>query len=244
MNIQTLGKLTCRVVDQLGAGEKPEVVAVLCHGYGAPGTDLVPIAAELLHEFKDLAGRVRFLFPEAPLALDDVGMSGGRAWWPIDLVRLQLAAASGQFRNLSQDRPAGLVACRDMLVQTLHIASEQSGLPLSRFVIGGFSQGAMLATDVCLSLEENVGALVPLSGTLLNEAEWKQRMPIHAGLRVLQSHGVQDPLLPFSAAESLRDLLRESGAEVEFIRFNGGHQIPFEVLQKLGSLLESIAEDH
>lgn len=238
---ETIGRLTCRSVDLLPDDAKPQAVVILCHGYGAPGTDLVPIGEELLHQFPELKA-VRFVFPEAPLSLDDQGIYGGRAWWPIDLVKLQIAAATGRFRNLSQDRPEGMPAARDMLRETLRLICERHQLPLSKCVVGGFSQGAMLTTETALSLDENVGALVAMSGTLTNEIEWKQRAPHHARLKVLQSHGTEDPLLPFAAAEWLRDLLSGAGASVEFISFRGGHQIPFEVFTGLAALVTSIVE--
>jgi len=46
------------------------------------------------------------------------------------------------------------------------LTEDETGLPLSRFVLGGFSQGAMLATDVTLRLEDSPGALIIYSGTM------------------------------------------------------------------------------
>jgi phospholipase/carboxylesterase len=237
---ETIGRLLCRTIDGLSDGTNPKVVVILCHGYGASGTDLVPIGEELLDQFPELRPHVRFVFPEAPLSLDDQGLPGGRAWWPIDLVKLQLAAATGR---LSQDCPAGMADAAERLRETTLLICERSGLPLSKCIVGGFSQGAMLSTQTVLSLDENVAALVAMSGTLTNETEWKARAPHHAGLRVLQSHGTEDPLLPFAAAEWLRDLLSNSGAKVEFIPFAGGHQIPFEVFQQLAVRLAAVASD-
>ena len=55
---------------------------------------------------------------------------------------------------------------------------------------------------------------------------------------MFQSHGRTDPILPFAAAEWLRDLLDDSGLEVEFLEFPGVHTIPMEAVEKMGSLLE------
>ena len=48
----------------------PKRWIVLCHGYGAPGTDLVPLAKELIRMKPDLKADTVFLFPEAPITLD------------------------------------------------------------------------------------------------------------------------------------------------------------------------------
>jgi phospholipase/carboxylesterase len=88
-----------------------------------------------------------------------------------------------------------------------------------------FSQGAMLACDVTLRPDRQFAGLVMMSGTLLAEAEWTPLMPARAGLRVLMSHGRTDPLLPFSLAERLRDLLTAAGLGVTWVPFSGGHGI-------------------
>jgi len=109
-------------------------------------------------------------------------------------------------------------------------------------VLGGFSQGAMVTTDLALRQDEAPAALVILSGTLLAESEWRARAVRRKGLRVLQSHGRQDPILPFAEAVLLRDLLQESGLAVEFLPFDGPHTISEEALDRLGALLLSLLD--
>ena len=242
LRTENINGLTCHVADGLADGVKPRLVVVLCHGYGAPGTDLVPLGQMLLRQPK-MAGTIQFLFPEAPLTLEALGMPDGRAWWPIDMRRLQMAAALGNFRDLRKDCPAELSVSRELLLGLLREWSAKSGVPLNHFVLGGFSQGSMLATDVTLQLDENPAGLVILSGTLLNEDVWRERAPYHKTLRVLHSHGTNDPILPFSAAGWLRDLLNQAGADVEFLPFSGGHEIPNTVLDRFGTFLRETMDD-
>jgi len=239
---ETINGLTCHIADNLANGMQPRCVVVLCHGYGAPGTDLVPLGQMLLRQPK-LSGAVQFLFPEAPLSLEDLGMPEGRAWWPLDMRRLQMAAALGTFRDLRKDCPAELPVAREKLLGLIRQWSERTGVPLTRFVLGGFSQGSMLATDVTLQLDENPAGLVILSGTLLNEDVWVERAPHHKTLRVLQSHGTHDPILPFAAAGSLRDMLNHAGIDVEFLSFAGGHEIPHAVLDRFGTFVRETMGD-
>ncbi len=242
LHTENINGLTCHIVDSLAAGVTPRTVVVLCHGYGAPGTDLVPLGQMLLRQPK-LSGSVQFLFPEAPLSLEDLGLYDGRAWWPIDMRRLQMAVALGSFRDLRKDCPPELPAAREMLLGLIRNWSERMGVPLDRFVLGGFSQGAMLATDVTLHLDKNPAGLVVLSGTLLNEDVWRERIAHHKSLRVIQSHGTEDQILPFDAAGLLRDLLHQSGADVDFLPFAGGHEIPTDVLNRLAVFLRETTGD-
>jgi len=59
---------------------------------------------------------------------------------------------------------------------------------------------------------------------------------------VLQSHGLNDPILPYQGAEWLRDLYLEAGFEVDFVPFRGQHTIPFEALHRFASLLGSLID--
>ena len=232
-----LGPLEARVV-QREPSVRPALAVVLCHGFGASGTDLVPLAHELLDRAPALGSNVRFIFPAAPLALPAFG-GEARAWWPIDFEAAVAARASGpQGRAAMRVRlPEGLVQSRRQLAACVQAVGQTSGLPMSRLVLGGFSQGAMVTTDLALRQDEAPAALVILSGTLIAETEWRARAGRRKGLAVLQSHGRQDPILPFQDAVALHELLQEAGLSVDFLPFDGGHTIPEEALERLGTLL-------
>lgn len=230
-----LGELRCVVVSHPRT-RHPHLAVVLCHGYGAPGHDLVPLANEILTAEPKLAERVRFVFPEAPVSLAPLGYPEGRAWWPLDLDRLTRLDPAG-IAQLQDAAPEGLHRVRRLLIGLLQQLSLQTGLPLNKIVVGGFSQGAMLATDAALHLEERPAGLVVMSGALICRREWAARARARAGLGVLQTHGRQDPLLPFAGGEALRDLLVEAGLSVEFLPFEGGHAIPRQALKRLADFL-------
>jgi phospholipase/carboxylesterase len=234
--ITTIGELECQVLDAGAKGARPDLLLILCHGFGAPGDDLVALGAELFERRPELAGRVRAIFPAAPMDLSPHGVPGGRAWWLVDVERL---LGTQDLRQLQNDIPEGLARARRLLLGLVERATRDAGLPLGRLVLGGFSQGAMLATEVALRLDEAPAALCLFSGTLIHQAEWRRLAPRRSGLEVLQSHGRQDPLLPFANAEALRDLLSEAGAKVDFVPFSGGHAIPYEVVDRLAALVAS-----
>lgn len=232
-----LGGLNCRIVSHLPVGVPPKLVVVLCHGFGAPGTDLVPVSDELFAMRPELEESVEFFFPAAPLSLDQFGMFGGRAWWHIDMEELIGAAERGNFRILRERRPEGMTEARDSFLALIDQVRQQTGLPLSRFVLGGFSQGSMLAVEAALHLSDAPGGLCLWSSTLVNETEWRQRAIRLRGVPILQSHGRQDSILPFEASLWLRDLLIEDGAIVDFIDFPGPHTIPLAGLERFADML-------
>jgi phospholipase/carboxylesterase len=231
MITKTWGGLTVRLTggsDGHGGGDGP--VVVLLHGFGAPGDDLVPLG-------EALGARARCVFPAAPIALPaEYGM--GRAWWNIDMVRLQMAMLTGQTRDMSREVPPGLAPAREKVVAMLADLRRELALGEAPIWLGGFSQGAMLACDVALRTSEPLAGLALMSGTLLCEDEWLPLMAGRAGLPALVSHGHQDPILPFSIAMRLRAELERAGLALRWVPFEGGHGIAPEVLETLASMLE------
>ena len=237
MKIEQLGGLKVRLTggsDGRGGGTGPAVV--LLHGWGAPGDDLVPLGAEI-----DGPTGTRYVFPEAPLALQmgfGPSNASGRGWWALDIERRQREVAAGRARDLSREVPKGLAEARGKVLALLDELDRRLGA--RQVVLGGFSQGAMLACDVAFHAGKPTAGLVMLSGTLLAADEWTPLMPNRKGLRVFQSHGSADPLLPYFMAEQLRDLMTQAGLVVEWVGFRGGHELPRIVLDKLGGFLRGV----
>ncbi len=213
---------------------------ILCHGYGAPGTDLVPLAEELLSLDSDLQNNVSFIFPQAPLSLEAEGIPGGRAWWLINMARLQQLLQTNQISELISAEPPGLIEARGLFLEFLQALKEEYSVGIDRCVLGGFSQGAMLTTDVTLRLEQAPAGLCIYSGTMICAEEWVQLAPRRASLPVIQTHGKADPILPFAAAELLSQLLQQNGLDITFQPFMGGHTITWQALELTVKLLQKL----
>lgn len=236
---ERIGQLDCVVVQP--DGTLPiEKVAVFCHGFGAPGEDLVGIAQEILSEGVSEAP-TQLIFPAAPLSLEAHGMPGARAWWLLSIARLIEAMESEEFEKIREEVPEGIDEARTKLVETIEIALERTKLSERELLIGGFSQGAMLSMDVaCRGLKEPPAALCLYSGALICESFWKESAPRLSGCKILQSHGRQDAILPFTAGVWLKDMLIEAQCNVDFINFNGPHTIPMAAITRTARLLASI----
>jgi phospholipase/carboxylesterase len=128
---------------------------------------------------------------------------------------------------------------RDAMLALL-TALSAAGVPSSRLVLGGFSQGSMLAMDLALRMKEPPAGLVLWSTTFLTEPAWRTLLHARSGLRVVLSHGTDDPLLPFHAAERLRDALTQAGWRVTWVPFRGAHQIPREAVTAAEELIGSV----
>src|SRR3982750_863578 len=131
---------------------KPSHSVIWLHGLGADGNDFVPIVQQLT--LPKLG--IRFVFPHAPMR--PVTINGGfvmRAWYDI------LGLDSAQQR---EDEP-GLRESQ-ALVEALIAREKARGIPASRIVLAGFSQGCAMTLMTGLRHDERIAGLVGLSGYL------------------------------------------------------------------------------
>lgn len=66
--------------------------------------------------------------------------SGGLAWWPIDLQKLMMLFISGQINQIIEESPREFLESSRKLRDMINILSKEHGLPLAKFIVGGFSQ--------------------------------------------------------------------------------------------------------
>lgn len=203
----------------------------LFHGFGADAYDLQSLA-----EVIKPSQPTHWFFPQGVLEVPIGPGWTGRAWWKIDIMALQQAAQGGAARDMTQEKPEALPVLRQKFFDT--IASLK--LDWKNVIVGGFSQGAMLATDIFLNAPEAPRALVVLSGALINKEEWKKVAPNRAGSKFFMSHGRQDGVLPVRGANQLETLLIQGGLKGRLDSFDGQHEIPMEVIQKLNQFLKTV----
>lgn len=235
---QRIGQLDCAVVK---SDEAPRALGILCHGFGASGEDLLGLAEDLL-EARTGEEPVELIFPAALLSLADEGFAEGRAWWRLSIQRLMAVMEMGQYELIREESPPGIDEARLALAEVVAESLQQSGLPVDRLLLGGFSQGAMLAMEcACCALDEAPGALALYSGCLIRELQWKVGVNKLSNSQILQSHGELDPILPMRTGVWLRELLTENGCKVDFLPFSGPHTISWEAIEGTAKLLDDLA---
>ncbi len=226
--IEKLGPL--EVLRVSGDPDAPTIV--IFHGYGASAFDLFPI-----HEVLTTEQKFNWVFANGHLKIPLMPGYTGRAWFPIDMAALEEAMRTKSLRTFADKDPEGMQVARDaalLMIQAL-------GVPWDQIILGGFSQGAMLATDLMLRSESTPKGLMILSGAFLNQTLWTSLAPKKSNLRFFQSHGEYDPVLSYVGAKSLEKMLRNAGLLGEFIGFPGAHEIPQIVIQGMSRYLNSLS---
>jgi phospholipase/carboxylesterase len=217
-------------LDVISAGGEGPPTLVLLHGFGSSAGQWLPFTKTI--EWP-LPGR--FVFPQAPgLTEPPAGPVGGRAWWPLEL---RPSAPGSTLPDLSGTRPEGLKPAADAVVALLKQLANSPGGPV---VLGGFSQGAMVASDVAFRSKASLSALVLLSGTPVDEETWRRGYRDRPALPIFIAHGRSDPVLPFTGSERMQHELAAAGKRVTWVPFEGGHEIPAEVVVALNRFLRTV----
>jgi len=228
-----------KVVEVVNGTAHSDAPTFFCmHGYGANCYDLAGLS-----EYLQMPEGSRLIFPDGILGVD-LGMGAGhmgRAWFPIDWNEIERIRREGGLRDLSKSLPAGMAEARDKVAAAL----KKLECDPAQTVLAGFSQGAMLATEIALHSPDYFAGLVILSGTLVHRTGWQNLLQEkyvakQKTLQFIQSHGRHDPVLPFQAAERLNALLNENGGTGALLAFEGAHEIPQGVLDGTNKWLKKL----
>jgi len=212
---------------QVETNDNPEIAVIWMHGLGADGNDFVPIVREL-----DLAGLpgIRFIFPHAntmPVTVNNGYVM--RAWYDITGADLTRREDEAGLRASQQDIEA-------------FIAREQArGIPASRIVLAGFSQGCAMTIQTGLRHPEQLAGLLCLSGYVPLSAQLAtERTEASKATPIFMAHGRYDNVVPFNRAEASRDLLVSLGYQLEWHQYDMQHTLCLEEVQHISAWLKRV----
>jgi phospholipase/carboxylesterase len=197
---------------------------IILHGLGADGHDFGPLASEL---DLDAVGPVRFVFPHAPHR--PVTINNGYvmpAWYDI-------LALGGR----GPEDEAGL---RQSLawIEAVIAREVARGVPASRIVLGGFSQGCAMTLLTGLRHPERLAGLAGLSGYLpLAATTAAERHPANADVPIFLAHGTEDPVVAPARGLAARDTLQALGYPVEWHDYPMEHAVCGEEIADLNRWL-------
>jgi len=205
--------------------QAPAVASViLLHGLGADGHDFVPIVGELgLPESLP----VRFVFPHAPLR--PVTVNNGfvmRAWF-----------------DITSFTPAGRADLAGTVESARRVAGyidreKQRGVPASRVVLSGFSQGGAVALYAGLRYPERLAGILAMSCYLpFPESLAAQRSAANSDVPILLCHGRSDPVVPIAMGLEAREELEAQGYAPQWRDYPMQHAVCMEEIAEVARWL-------
>ncbi|MFN6528410.1 alpha/beta hydrolase [Nostoc sp. ChiSLP03a] len=184
--------------------QPPAGLIVTLHGWGANAQDVASLLPLLnLPDYQFVLPNAPYPYPYSPI---------GRAWYDL------------RGENMYQ----GLPESRQLLIEFLESLESTTGIPLSRTILSGFSQGGAMTLDVGSKLP--LAGLVVMSGYLHPDALTAAKSKIGP---TLITHGKYDEVVPLQAALKARETLKSLGVAVEYHEFDMGHEIDPKTLEVL-----------
>lgn len=193
---------------------------VLMHGVGSNEQDLFGLAAYVPAHFHVLS--LRAPYPMGQQA---------HAWF-----QFTVDTNGTRHINVAQER-----AAREQLERTLAQAQRDLGIPPERTVLGGFSQGGIMALSALLTRPQSLRAAMVWHSRLLPEVRSLQA-PAEAfdGKSLWISHGTYDNVIPLTSAHAMRDHVQDLPLALEYHEYASAHEIRPDELQASMAWLDAL----
>ena len=194
------------------AEKKVQNVMILLHGLGADGHDFEPVVRRLS---SNSLSSTRFILPHAPKR--PVTVNNGlimRAWYD----------AYGSSNPPVFDHGGMLAAEKEVV--SLISNQLQEGIPASKIVLAGFSQGGVIALLAGFGFSQKLGGIVALSSGLPSpELLTPRMMGINRTTPLFLSHGTREPGLPEAARNQIMAQMRAMGSPIIWNTYERGHSV-------------------
>jgi phospholipase/carboxylesterase len=201
------------------ASGRPDGALVLFHGRGADEHDLYPLL-DMLDPDRRLVGAT----PRGPLSLPP----GGAHWYVV--------------RQVGYPDPATFGPTFDLASRWLDALAEETGVPPERTLLGGFSQGAVMAHSLGLGRgRPRPAGILALSGFIpvVDGFEPDLSPPLPP---VAIGHGTLDPVISVEFGRRAKAILEEAGADVLYRESPIPHTIDPRFLTELQGWVRNVVD--
>ncbi|TVY54883.1 Acyl-protein thioesterase 1 [Lachnellula cervina] len=201
------------------AVKKHTATVIMAHGLGDSGAGWVSLAENWRRRQK--FDEVKFIFPNAASIPISVNFGMQMPGW-YDVVRPRQAAIS--FDDLQEDQDErGILKSRDYF-HSLIKTEIDAGIPSTRIVIGGFSQGGAMSIFSGITSPNKLGGIFGLSCYLLLHYKLQSFIPKdnpNKDTPIFMGHGDSDPLVKPEWGRRTVEELKKEGWSVEMKTYKG-----------------------
>lgn len=167
-------------------------VLIMLHGYGSNETDLFAM-------HKSFDNRYAVFSLRAPNSIPN----SGYCWFPLDVSEKDKIKYDYNFVQQS----------KNLILSFISNACKSLNLDSTNVVLFGFSQGAMLSTDIAFTHPNKIKGVIALSGMLMpetqaqikNDLSWKNINKV----KMYFAHGYSDNVIKLTEAEKIDSLISQ-----------------------------------
>ena len=187
---------------------KPKNAVILCHGYGGDGNDISVLA----NYWRTYLPDTIFICPDAPEKC--AASPSGFQWFDLmDQTPEQVLAKS-------------LVA-ENKLNKLIDEVKDKNYLDANQIIIGGFSQGCMIAMQTGIKRKDKINSIIGYSGRIIDTNHLHKNM--NSRPNIILMHGDKDQIVTIDSLLEAKDFFGKNNYEIETKIFkNCEHRIPTE----------------
>ena len=189
---------------------------VMMHGMTGTSAKMEPLAKQLVPDGWDI------FCPEAKIPHPT---RGGFAWW---------------LRSEDPTEPLGPNALLEVKNSVLDVISE---IPDGPIIVGGFSQGAAIASAMLeYDIQSRIKGLVLLGTKTVRPEELREILPFLKPRKVVWMHGSRDHLVPMEQGIEHIEIFEQADWEVTKLEHEKGHMVNLNQLNELKLTIQSMAD--
>ncbi|MCS5659573.1 MAG: dienelactone hydrolase family protein, partial [Dehalococcoidia bacterium] len=140
---------------------------------------------------------------------------------------------------LNEDSEQERIKSRETLISLVNNVQEK-GFTSKEIVLVGFSQGAGMCLDVMLHMKTPIGAVVALSGFLMDGEKMKSREDLPTETPIFAAHGLYDPILPLKQSKETLHTLKELGFSLTWQEYPIAHEISHDEIGDICVFLKKV----
>ena len=188
---------------------------VMMHGMTGTSAKMLPLARQLVPEGWDI------ICPEAKIPHPT---RGGYAWW------------------LRSDNPTEPLDDESLSQVNESISRVISEIPDGPIIIGGFSQGAAIASAMLeYDIQTRIVGLVLLGTKTVRPDKLREILPFMKARKVVWMHGSRDHLVPLEQGIKHIEIFEEADWEVTKLQHEKGHMVNLNQLYELKQEIQNMA---
>ena len=188
---------------------------VMMHGMTGTSAKMLPLARQLVPEGWDI------ICPEAKIPHPT---RGGYAWW------------------LRSDNPTEPLDDESLSQVNESISRVISEIPDGPIIIGGFSQGAAIASAILeYDIQTRIVGLVLLGTKTVRPDKLREILPFMKARKVVWMHGSRDHLVPLEQGIKHIEIFEEADWEVTKLQHEKGHMVNLNQLYELKQEIQNMA---
>ncbi|KAK7470259.1 hypothetical protein VKT23_001693 [Stygiomarasmius scandens] len=180
---------------------KHTATVIFVHGLGDSGHGFRPIA-DMFRADSGIS-HIKWIFPHAPSRPVTANLGMNMPSW-YDIKSFAFRAAEDEEGMMQTVESLSLIIRKEI----------ESGIPPSRIIIGGFSQGSAMALLTGLTQDLNVRGVVALSGWVPLRHRFKGLSRAALSTPIFWGQGSNDPIVKLPLTNESLDVLKNAGFKV------------------------------